>query len=443
MDFYRVFLQVVFLFFMMASYVFAAFPAAAQQPAATAPAFNGQIVVAPASQPLPQPARLANTGPAGAPAVLTYRGEVSVVASSQPARPRAELGTTAPDGYRIVTNAGAQATLTFPDASQIRIREMSVLKLNGFARNSRTNTRGMLISLYAGCVRVLLSQTYQARESFFEIRTPNALVSLHFSQPDVEVIYAPSPLENMTALLEEGEMLVEEEAVLWQDVLAERQADVTRRQRQQVAMAQTAALQGEEPAARPVGLARSDLQEALAQIGLTQSEEDALLQAHFLQRDEALSDSYTQMADASASGVPLPDTRRADGLITGEDDVGKGTTFVFAYTVSISFMNRITREIRTIQHGQRAVVRGRGITMTVMNGNPMQHAPPRNIGAIFEFDGLGQMPSLDRPDESSIQSQPAASSSTQFPGSAGRPEAGGRRPRPHNIQIIIDEETEP
>ncbi len=427
--------------------VFAALPAAAQPRAATVNSFNGRILVVPSSQPVPSQTQLGSMSQAGAPAILTYSGDVSVVSSSRPIHPLVQLGNAAPDSYRIVTKFGAYATLTLPDGSQISIREMSILELNGFVWDKRTNLRGMLMSLYAGSVRVSLSQVYQEQESFFEIKTPNALLSLHFSQPDVEVIYAPSPLENMLALLEEGERIEEEEEeTLWKEVLAARKENVLRRQREQAALAQTVAIQSEGTAVLPVEAAQIGLQEALAQIGLIQSEGDALLQARLLQRDEELTSrvaqaAAVQVADASTSGLVLPDSGGppvnidleqwlADGLITGEDDMGKGTTCVFAYTVSVSFMNRITREIRTIQHGQRAVVRGRGITITVLNGNPMQNDPPRNIGTIFEFESLGQMPSLDKAD---------ASSPWLFPGSTGRPGSSGNRPRPHDIEIIIDE----
>ena len=203
----------------------------------------------------------------------------------------------------------------------------------------------------------------------------------------------------------------------------------------------------------PVGIPQAGLQESLAQIGLVQSEEDTLLEARLLQRDEELASKVAQavqVAGTSTFGLTSPDSGafpsnidleqwQADGLITGEDDIGKGTTFVFAYTVSVSFMNRITRETRTIQHGQRAVVRGRGITMTVLNGGPMQSVPPRNVGATFALDSQGYTPSLSKPEESFIQSQENASPSSLFPGSTGRPESWGGRPNPHDIEIVIDE----
>ncbi len=439
--------------------VFAVFPAAAQQHTAVFHSFNGEIIVVPASQPFPSQAQFANMSQGGEPAILAVDGDVSVISTAHPTLPRLQSLENAPNGYRIIARSGASATLTLPDGSQILIREMSIVELNGFAWNTQRNARGMLMSLYAGSVRVLLSQPYQKQETFFEIKTPNALVALHFSQPDVEVIYAPSPLEEMTALLEEDMSLEEEEGLLWQTVLNERERDVRRRQRP----VKNAAIQSGGTAILPSGAAPFSVQETLAQIGVIQSEEDILLQGQLLQRDEdattRLAQSIqpqfeaVQVAAASPSGLSLPrhgviplnldlEQWQADGLITGEDEAGKGTTFVFAYTVSVSFMNRLTREVRTIQPEQRAVIRGQGITMTMLNGNPMRNVPPRNIGMVFEFDGQRGMPSLDKPEESSessIQTQENAPSSWLFPGSSGRPELGGRRPRPHNVEIIIDE----
>ena len=247
---YCVCLKIVLLFFLIVSCAFVTLPAKSQQRAATVNSFNGEIVVVPSSQPFSPQAQFADMGQAGVPAILTYTGDVRVVSSPQPTLPLSQLGTTVPDGYRIVTKPGADATLTLPDESQIHIREMSILELNGFAWDNRTNSRGMLMSLYAGSVRVRLAPAFQEQESFFEIKTPNALVALHFSQPDVEVIYAPSPLENMSVLLEEAVTLEEEEEILWKQVLIDREDDVLRRQSEQSAPARPLRFRAWEPPCR-------------------------------------------------------------------------------------------------------------------------------------------------------------------------------------------------
>ena len=408
--------------------------------------FNGQIIVLSAAQALPSQAELASMSPDGAPALLTYHGDVRVVAAPRPALAHSLAGLPLPDGYRVVTQPNASATLTLPDGSQIHIREMSIVELNGFVWNTQASKRGMLMSLYAGSVRVMMAAVEHEQGSFFEIKTPNALVSLHFSQPDVEVIYAPSPLENMTALLEKDMTLDQEEAALWQKVLDDRKREAARWQ----GTLATAAIQRDESSPPPTGMMQPVVaQQAFSQIGLIQSEGDALLQARLLQRDEGLTDSLAfaaQGADASAStaGAALPNNGmiplllnaeqwQNDGLIVGEDESGKGATFVFAYTTSAIFMNRLTRETRTVQPGQRALVRGLGITMTVLNGNPMEKDPPRNMGTIFALDRQGAM----NREESTIQSQEDLPS-LGGPGSPGR-DGWGNRPRPHRVEITIEE----
>ena len=428
--------------------VFAAAPARAEYPAAPVNSFNGEIIVLPASQPLPAQ-RLASSG---APAILTYSGDVRVVSSPQPTVPHSLVGLPLPDGYRVVTPPRASATLTLPDGSQIQIREMSIVELNGFAWNPQARLRGMLMSLYAGSVRVTMAPAYREQGSFFEVKTPNALVALHFSQPDVEVIYATAPLEQMAALLEEGVTLEAEEEALWSAVLSDRKEDVARRQSERRARAQIASLPNDGAPLRPTTATQLLAQEAFTQIGLIQSEEDALLQARLLQRNEDATgrfptaiqrqDAAAQPPDASTSGLVLPmnldlEQWQNDGLIIGEDETGKGATFVFAYNTSAIFMNRLTRETRTVQPGQRALVRGLGVTMTVMNGSPMEQDPPRNMGTVFALDSQGQAPSLNNPDESAILGQ--GDDDSRLPGSSGRSESLSNRPRPHQVEITIAE----
>lgn len=453
---YRRLLQSVFLISVMASCVFLTLPAKSQQRAASVNSFTGEIVVVASSQALSPRAQFADMAGGGIPAILTYTGDVRVVASQQPTLPQSELADAVPDGYRIVTRPGSDATLTLPDDSRILIREMSILELNGFARDRLNRSSGMLMSLYAGSVRVRLAPGFQQQDAFFEIKTPNALVALHFSQPDVEVIYAPSPLENMTVLLEEGVELEDEEEILWRQVLAEREEDAYRRQREQPGGAAQIATVNQGTTALPVGVSQTGLQAELAQIGLIESEENILFQAGMLQRDEdryapalqpdvglaSATDGLGDLPGSAGGWLPMNldlEQWQADGLITGDDDSGKGTTFVFVYTVSVSFMNRLTREARTIQPGQRAVLRGPGITMTMLNGGPMQDAPARNVGMTFALDSQARMPGLDKPNESSVLSQPGADPSTWlFPGASGRPELSGKRPTPHTVEIVIE-----
>ncbi|PIE30937.1 hypothetical protein CSA57_01040 [candidate division KSB3 bacterium] len=127
-------------------------------------------------------------------------------------------------------------------------------------------------------------------------------------------------------------------------------------------------------------------QKAFSDIGLIESEASALLEARLTQRDEELSRRFSQAEIARTDAEPTPglfspqtnatpidielDSWQADGLISGEDDLGKGTTLVFAYTVDITFRNRLTRETRVVRSGQRAVSRGLGMTLAVLSGSP-------------------------------------------------------------------------
>ncbi len=434
MFYYRVYSKILFRTVLIAAcclVIFAASPATAQELAAPVNSFNGEMIVSPASQPLPA----LNMANSDAPAILTYSGDVRVVSVPQPANlQRAVVGLPLPDGYRIIAPPGASATLTLPEGSQIHIREMSIVELNGFAWDPQANLRGMLMSLYAGSVRVIMSPAEKERGSFFEIKTPNALISLHFSQPDVEVIYAAPVLENMTALLEEGMTVETEEAALWQNVLAKREEDVIRRQNESRAQTQFATLQNDNAPQLTTGAATLVEQGGLAKIGLIRSEEDALLQALIQQRDEfAKRVAAATQSQAAAPVATDIEQWQWDGLIVGDDEAGKGATFVFAYTTKAIFMNRLTRETRTVQPGQRALVRGLGITMTVLNGSPMLQDPPRNMGTVFALDSQRH-----ESQESSIQNQEGVAS-TGLPGSAGHPESWSNRPRAHNIEITIAE----
>jgi len=105
-------------------------------------------------------------------------------------------GTVLTAGDVIETQADTQVVLTLSDDSLLELGENTKLDIMRLSQTV-TETRGSRIKLAWGRVRAILSPDYQQAGSSFEIETPNALVGVKFSHPDVEVWYDPTTQETL------------------------------------------------------------------------------------------------------------------------------------------------------------------------------------------------------------------------------------------------------
>ena len=97
-------------------------------------------------------------------------------------------------GDVIETQAGATVVLELSDGSLLELGEHTKVDLADLAQTA-TGARVSLIKLLWGRLRAKLSPGHQQAGSSFEIETPNALVGVTFSEPDVEVSYNPDTVE--------------------------------------------------------------------------------------------------------------------------------------------------------------------------------------------------------------------------------------------------------
>jgi hypothetical protein len=128
----------------------------AQQPTATISALSGTVLV---------------NGQAGNTGVVLSAGDV------------------------IETQAGASLVLAFSDGSQLELGEKTKVDMTVLSETV-TGARVSRIKLMWGRIRAKLSSNHQYVGSSFDIETPNALVGVKFSQPDVEVSYDSDQFDN-------------------------------------------------------------------------------------------------------------------------------------------------------------------------------------------------------------------------------------------------------
>ena len=105
-------------------------------------------------------------------------------------------GTVLNVGDLLETQVGASAVVTLSDGSTLEIGEQTQVDLAEL-RQTATQARVSRIKLMWGWVRARLSPGHQEVGSSFDIETPNAVIGVKFSQPDVEVSYNPSQQETI------------------------------------------------------------------------------------------------------------------------------------------------------------------------------------------------------------------------------------------------------
>lgn len=91
-------------------------------------------------------------------------------------------------GDVIETQSGASVILELSDGSQLEVGENTRLDLAELSQTA-SGARVSRVKLVWGWLRARLSPGHQAGGSAFDIETPNALIGVKFSQPDVEVSY--------------------------------------------------------------------------------------------------------------------------------------------------------------------------------------------------------------------------------------------------------------
>jgi hypothetical protein len=115
-------------------------------------------------------------------ALVSFQGQEAIPAT---------IGAELRPGDIIQTQAGTEIVLTLSDGSELLLGENANLDISALSAQPETNIRTSRVKLLWGRVRAFLSPNHQQEGSSFTIETPNALVGVKFSQPDVEVIHSP------------------------------------------------------------------------------------------------------------------------------------------------------------------------------------------------------------------------------------------------------------
>ena len=100
-------------------------------------------------------------------------------------------------GDILETRAGAQVVLMLSEGSELRLGQNTRIDLAVLAQRPQTGARTSYLKLAYGWIRGILAPGHQTAGSSFEIETPNAVVGVKFSQPDVEVSYDPTKQETV------------------------------------------------------------------------------------------------------------------------------------------------------------------------------------------------------------------------------------------------------
>lgn len=103
----------------------------------------------------------------------------------------AKVGMVLRSGDMIQTQIGASAVLKLSDGSRLEIGEKSHIDIVKLVLKPLTKARISWMKLMWGGIRVTLSSKYQKPGSSFQVETPDILISMKASQPDIEVLYDP------------------------------------------------------------------------------------------------------------------------------------------------------------------------------------------------------------------------------------------------------------
>jgi len=139
--------------------------------------------------------------------IVQMGGEVLASFGDGSAAP-GSLGLALFQGDAIQTKAGAFVVLELSDDSQLELGENTNLLMEQLAIEPYSEARVSRMKLLWGKMRAVLSPGHQQEGASFDIQTPNSLVGVKFSKPDVEVqydrssnkTYAYSPTVDLTVL---------------------------------------------------------------------------------------------------------------------------------------------------------------------------------------------------------------------------------------------------
>ncbi len=120
--------------------------------------------------------------------VKKFTGEVFGSTSEKGKFP-ATVETVLKSGDTIETLPNSSANLQFSEGSTITLGEKTKMDIVMLIREQVTEARKSRVKLLKGRMRAKLSEGHQQEDAAFTIETPNALVDVKFSEPDVEVIY--------------------------------------------------------------------------------------------------------------------------------------------------------------------------------------------------------------------------------------------------------------
>jgi hypothetical protein len=98
------------------------------------------------------------------------------------------IGTVLNSGDVIETQAGASVVLELSDGSQLELGENTKVDIAVLSQTA-IGARVSRVKLLWGRIRAFLSPQHQIEGSSFDIETPNALIGVKFSEPDIEVSY--------------------------------------------------------------------------------------------------------------------------------------------------------------------------------------------------------------------------------------------------------------
>jgi len=128
-----------------------------------------------------------------------------------------DKGTVLSAGDVIETQAGASLVLALSDGSQLELGENTKVDIAVLSQTA-IGARVSRIKLLWGWIRAKLSPGHQQAGSSFNIETPNALVGVKFSEPDIEVSYNLESVETVgiahTVELMAKNLLTDEEVLV-------------------------------------------------------------------------------------------------------------------------------------------------------------------------------------------------------------------------------------
>jgi hypothetical protein len=91
-------------------------------------------------------------------------------------------------GDVLKTHAGTHLVLEFSDDSRLELGENTTIHIPELSQTA-SGARTSHLKLLWGRIRVMRFRGSQKKEASFEIETPNALVGVNSSHPDIEIMY--------------------------------------------------------------------------------------------------------------------------------------------------------------------------------------------------------------------------------------------------------------